>query len=183
MAAEPLATPEPANRLAPQARLAWALSWALGCAVALVARQMAADPLPDGAATAILWLLVAALVIGTPLVSALRYRRWRWEVREREIDLQSGVLILRRTLIPMARVQHVTTQRGLVGQALGLASVTIHTAAGSHEIPMLRDADAAGLRERIATLARVDEEQDAPAQVETPDAEPQAAEAAEPDRG
>ena len=86
----------------------------------------------------------------------LRWRRWRWEVREHEIDLQRGILVVRRTLIPMARVQHVETERGLIGQALGLSTVEIHTAAGSHEIPLLRDGDAGAIRARIAELARTD---------------------------
>jgi uncharacterized membrane protein YdbT with pleckstrin-like domain len=63
---------------------------------------------------------------------------------------------VRRTLIPMARVQHVETERGLIGQALGLSTVEIHTAAGSHEIPLLRDGDAGTIRARIAELARTD---------------------------
>jgi len=90
-------------------------------------------------------------------VPELRWRRWRWEVREHEIDLQRGIIVVRRTLIPMARVQHVETERGLIGQALGLATVEIHTAAGSHEIPLLTDFDAGMLRSRIAELARTDD--------------------------
>jgi len=97
-----------------------------------------------------------ALLAGTALVPELRWRRWRWEVREHEIDLQRGILVVRRTLIPMARVQHVETERGLIGQALGLSTVEIHTAAGSHEIPLLRDYDAGVIRARIAELARTD---------------------------
>ena len=86
------------------------------------------------------------------MVPELRWRRWRWEVREHEIDLQRGILVVRRTLIPMARVQHVETERGLIGQVLGLSTVEIHTAAGSHEIPLLRDGDAGAIRARIAEL-------------------------------
>ena len=93
---------------------------------------------------------------GTAVVPELRWRRWRWEVREHEIDLQRGILVVRRTLIPMARVQHVETERGVIGQALGLSTVEIHTAAGSHEIPLLRDGDA-GRSARIAELARTDD--------------------------
>jgi membrane protein YdbS with pleckstrin-like domain len=94
------------------------------------------------------------LLAGGAVVPGLRYRRWRWEVREHEIDLQRGVLIQRRTLIPMERVQHVETERSIIGQALDLATVKIHTAAGSHEIPLLAEYDAGRLRARIAELAR-----------------------------
>ncbi len=148
--------PEPSQRLAPQARWAWRLSWAGGCLVALVVVGTMADRLP-GEWQAIGMVAVAvALLAGTPVVPELRWRRWRWEVREHEIDLQRGVLVVRRTLIPMARVQHVETERGPIGQALGLSTVEIHTAAGSHEIPLLRDLDAGAIRARIAELARTD---------------------------
>jgi membrane protein YdbS with pleckstrin-like domain len=148
--------PEPAQRLAPQARWAWRATWFLGCCAALIVLGMARDALPAPWATIALALVLVALVVGTPLVPELRWRRWRWEVREHEIDLQRGILVVRRTLIPMARVQHVETERGVIGQALGLSTVEIHTAAGSHEIPLLRDGDAGVIRTRIAELARTD---------------------------
>jgi membrane protein YdbS with pleckstrin-like domain len=150
------AIPEPAQRLAPQARWAWRLSWAGTCVVAMVVLGTGGGALPDPWQTVGMVALAVALVIGTPLVPELRWRRWRWEVREHEIDLQRGVLVVRRTLIPMARVQHVETERGVIGQALGLSTVEIHTAAGSHEIPLLRDFDAGAIRSRIAELARTD---------------------------
>jgi membrane protein YdbS with pleckstrin-like domain len=53
-------------------------------------------------------------------------------------------------------VQHVETERGVIGQVLGLSTVEIHTAAGSHAIPLLADYDAGQLRARIAELARTD---------------------------
>ena len=148
---------EPAQRLAPQARWAWRLSWAGSCLVALVVLWTAGDELPGPLRGAGLALLGVGLVAGTIVVPELRWRRWRWEVREHEIDLQRGILVVRRTLIPMARVQHVETERGLIGQALGLSTVEIHTAAGSHAIPLLRDGDAGTIRARIAELARTDD--------------------------
>jgi membrane protein YdbS with pleckstrin-like domain len=149
--------PEPAQRLAPAARWAWRLSWAGGCVVAMVVLAMAGRGLPGSWQTAGMIVLAVALLAGTPLVPELRWRRWRWEVREHEIDLQRGIVVVRRTLIPMARVQHVETERGLIGQALGLSTVEIHTAAGSHSIPLLRDLDAGAIRGRIAELARTDD--------------------------
>jgi uncharacterized protein len=148
---------EPAQRLAPQARWAWRLSWAASCLGALVVFGLAAGELPGPWYGIGMAALGVALVVGTIVVPELRWRRWRWEVREHEIDLLRGILVVRRTLIPMARVQHVETERGLIGQALGLATVEIHTAAGSHEIPLLRDYDAGMMRARIAELARTDD--------------------------
>ena len=148
---------EPAQRLAPQARWAWRLSWAASCLAALLVFGTAARDLPGPWYGIGMGVLVLALVAGTIVVPELRWRRWRWEVREHEIDLLRGIVVVRRTLIPMARVQHVETERGPIGQALGLATVEIHTAAGSHAIPLLRDYDAGMMRARIAELARTDD--------------------------
>lgn len=156
----PDALPEPTRHLAPKARWVWRAYWALGCLVALV---LARSGDPGEPWDTLAWALpLAALAIGTPVVPDLRWRRWRWEVREHEIDLLRGVLVVRRTLVPMARVQHVETDRGVLEQTLGLASVEIHTAAGSHKIPLLTDYDAGLLRARIAELARTTDDADRP---------------------
>jgi membrane protein YdbS with pleckstrin-like domain len=106
-----------------------------------------------GWAVAVLIGLVAVLA-----VPALRWRRWRWEVREHEIDIRHGTIAVTRTLVPMLRVQHVDTKRDLLQQALGLATVVFHTAAGANEIPALTVAEAGQVRDRIAELARTADE-------------------------
>jgi uncharacterized protein len=152
--ASPPDVPEPAQRLAPAARWAWRASWIGGCIGAALVLGAANAAIPEGWSGPLLIALAVVLVGGAVVVPELRWRRWRWEVREHVIDLQRGVLVLRRTLIPMERVQHVETERGIIGQALDLATVKIHTAAGSHEIPLLTEGDAARLRLQIAELAR-----------------------------
>jgi uncharacterized protein len=91
-------------------------------------------------------------------VPELRWRRWRWDVNPDVIDIRHGTLTIRRTLIPMLRVQHVETTRGVLEQTFELATVEIHTAAGSHTIPLLGLADAGEVRDRIADLARTADE-------------------------
>ncbi len=53
----------------------------------------------------------------------LRWRTWRYEVRDEEIDLLRGALVVTRTLVPMTRVQHVDTQRNPVADLFDLRSV------------------------------------------------------------
>lgn len=86
------------------------------------------------------------------------WERWRYEISEHEIDLCYGLWIRKRTIIPMVRVQHVDTKQGPLMNRFGLASVTISTAAGSHEIPALKEEVADELRDHISILARVVEE-------------------------
>ena len=109
-----------------------------------------------GAVWMLLPLVVAIVAIG--VVPELRWARWRYEVRDEEIDLRHGTVRITRTLVPMLRVQHVDTTQGPLDQALGLATVVVHTAAGTTTIPALDEGHAARLRDRIAALARTADE-------------------------
>ena len=145
--------------LAPAARLFWTLT-AFGQALVflLVAGTLAARLLPDGLRVPGLALGAMAAVIHVVVLPRLRWRRWRYEVREQEIDLRRGVFTVRRTLVPMNRVQHVDTRRTVVSEMFGLASVVFHTAAGAIEIPALGEAQAAEIRDRIADLSSAAED-------------------------
>ena len=101
-------------------------------------------------------IIVAYVIIG--VIPNIRYKRWRYEVNEQEIDIQHGIVVVKRTLVPMVRVQHVDTKQGPILRHYDLATVTISTAATTHEIPALSMADAGKLRDRIAELARVVDE-------------------------
>jgi uncharacterized protein len=151
----------PERRLSPLARWVWAASQAGGWAVVLalgVVLAMSVDELAPWA-----WLVpLALLILCTALVPPLRWARWRWDVRDEGIDIQSGAVTVRRTLVPWLRVQHVDTRRGVLEQSFGLATVVVHTAAGSHTIPLLPQAEAESLRERIAGLARAGDAEAAP---------------------
>lgn len=101
-------------------------------------------------------LLIAYLLIY--LFPKVRWMRWRYEVREQEIELQHGLFVVKRTLVPMVRVQHVDTEQGPILRKYDLASITISTAATNHTIPALVTAEADELRGRISVLARVAED-------------------------
>lgn len=98
-----------------------------------------------------------AIYVFIILIPTLRYKRWRYEIFEQEIYIQHGILIVKRTLIPMIRVQHVDTEQGPILKKYDLATVSISTAATTHYIPALNGADAEDLRDKISTLARVDD--------------------------
>ena len=149
-------TPEPSHRLAPSARWLWRFQGLLATAMVLALTSAAQSELPGGRAWMLLPILV--LAIGAGLVPELRWRRWRYEVRDEEIDLLHGTVRLTRTLVPMLRVQHVDTTRGPLDQLLGLSTVVVHTAAGTTTIPALEEYDAGMLRDRIAALARTADE-------------------------
>lgn len=92
------------------------------------------------------------------IIPTLRWKRWRYEVREQEIELQHGIWIIKRTLVPMVRVQHVDTLQGPILRKYQLATIEITTAATKHEIPAVNMEEAEELRHAISRLARVAED-------------------------
>jgi uncharacterized protein len=151
-------TPEPTRRLPPRARTLWRLETGIGWGLATIAGVALSFALPSPWSTLVWALPLAGLPVAVLVWPELRWRRWRYEVREHEIDLRHGALTVVRTLVPMQRVQHVDTRRGALEQLLGLATVVFHTAAGANGIPALEAAEAALVRDRIALLTRTDDE-------------------------
>jgi membrane protein YdbS with pleckstrin-like domain len=128
----------------------------IGCVIG--GSALAASDAPGVLAWLAWALAVGVVAVGGVALPLVRWRTWRYEVRDEEIDLLRGAVVVRRTLIPMTRVQHVDTQRTPLSDLFELRSVTVHTAAGSHAIPALRPGDAAAIRDRIALLAREPDE-------------------------
>jgi uncharacterized protein len=158
-AGPPTETPEPTRPLARRARRMWRLE-GVAAALAVAAVALVITLAGGGTAAGLAWAAAALVaLLGAGAAPELRWRRWRWEVREAEVDIRHGTLVVTRTLVPMLRVQHVDTRRGLLEQWLGLATVVFHTAAGANKIPALDVAEAGRVRDRIAELARhVDDE-------------------------
>lgn len=67
-------------------------------------------------------------------------------IRDQEIELEHGVWIRKRTLIPLRCVQHVDVKQGPLARKYKLASLYIYTAAMAHEIPFLDEQAAEKLR-------------------------------------
>ena len=109
-----------------------------------------------GIVAIIFFLLTASIVIF--LVPHLRWKHWRYEVREQEIEIQRGIFVIKSTLVPMVRVQHVDTEQGPLLRKYNLATVTISTAATVHGIPALDVEEAEEMRHAISRLARVADE-------------------------
>ena len=140
----------PSRRLAGNARWVWRLRQAFFWGIATIAVLIIAPKLDLPGSLALIPLGV--LVVAVTVAPVLRWRAWRWDVRPEAIEIRRGVLVIRHTVVPMVRVQHVDTTSGLLEQAFDLYSVEIHTAAGSHTIPLLETRDADELRRRIEDL-------------------------------
>jgi len=152
--------PDPAERIDARAVTVWRIgglmeAFVLAIVAGVAAGLTAADIAPPWVAPVAGAVALLNAVVSVVIVPRVRWLRWRYEVSESEVYLLHGLIIRKRTLIPMTRVQHVDTKAGPLLRAFGLSSVTVATAGGEHEIPALADAVADRLRDRIAVLARV----------------------------
>jgi membrane protein YdbS with pleckstrin-like domain len=153
--------PDPTHTLGSEARAYWTFSGLLTAIPLVVGGLVVSDALGDADGApgwlrpALLALAVAAAAIVVLVVPQVRWRRWRYAVRDEELDLRHGTFAVVRTIVPVVRIQHVDTQRTVLSQMFGLAALTVHTAAGATSIPALPEREAAAIRDRIARLARV----------------------------
>lgn len=159
------ATPETAagvelRRLDPRVRLLWWGSGALGVlpavVAALVADRILVLPFGEGwAGPGVAALLVLVAAVGP----VLRYRRWRWALREHDLWIRRGTIAVRTSVIPLTRLQFVDTRQGPVMRLLGLAELVVHTAAPgtSGVLSGLDQREAFHLREQLAGLAGTDD--------------------------
>ena len=155
---------EPAERLDPRAITVWRITGTLNMLPLLVGAGFAALALSPfgggslffGALPVLAVLALSAAVVG--VVPGLRWRRWRYEIRPDEVDLQRGIFWISRTLVPLARIQHVDTRQGPLQRRFGLSTVVFYTAAGPNQIPELSTLVAERVRDRIAELTREQDE-------------------------
>ena len=156
----------PANQLNPKIKNVWRINDAIWLTVVFlccfVPFAIAAAVEPEGwmfvVLAAVAALYVAGMVVWLVVLPPIRFMRWRYELSDDYLDIARGIIWRKRFVIPFIRVQNTDTRQGPILRAFGLASVTVATAAGEHEIPGLAFEEADELRDRIAEQARLAQE-------------------------
>lgn len=102
--------------------------------------------LPGGLATVATFLVLVGFAVWRTVT---RYRNWSWELTERELVIDRGVIFKLTRIVPRVRVQHVDISSGPLDRFFGLRQVSIYTA-GTREA----DASIPGLTETRAEELR-----------------------------
>lgn len=155
---------EPQHRLPQTAIKAWRISsmvwalilWSVTGFLVFLTLQGEGPPWWVNIITGIFALIIT--ISGATVLPTLRWKRWRYQIDEHEVDLRRGIFVIKRTLIPVKRIQHVDTRQGPILRNYGLSSVAITTAATTHEIPALDDETADQVRNQISNFARLAQE-------------------------
>jgi len=144
---------EPSNRLPIATRTMW---WgeSIGTCVVLVGAMLALSANVAWFPLALALAVIAAAILYTAAAPIVRYRHWRWDLHEEDLDLLHGAWRVIRTIVPVTRIQHVSVERTGWTDLFGLVRLHVHTAAGKTTIPGLEQPQADDLRDRILAKLR-----------------------------
>jgi membrane protein YdbS with pleckstrin-like domain len=98
---------------------------------------------------------VVLLIIGMVILPPIRYRVFWYAISPTEIDVQHGAIFIKRSVVPMHRVQSLRTERGPMADHYRMTNLKIRTAAGSVNLSGLGRTEADDLCDRISRLADV----------------------------
>ena len=104
---------------------------------------------------AILALISAIWLIG--LRPAYIYKNTRYDLNEDFLQLKTGAFFEEHELVPMTKIQSVTTHQGPILRKFNLYSVEVETMGTSHTIKGLTKDLAFDLRNQIARFAKIRE--------------------------
>ena len=110
--------------------------------------------LPFGILTGIAVLIGLYIIIRVPLA---RYNARGYQISRDRLRVVRGVLWHSDTIVPFGRIQHIDVDQGPIERALGIATLTLHTA-GSHNasvrLPGLGHELAVEMREEIRSFIK-----------------------------
>jgi uncharacterized membrane protein YdbT with pleckstrin-like domain len=133
----------------------------LSVAVLVLAAALVAEVLiPSGSASAVIRLVVAAVAILAVMlwliVPVLRWRTTTYELTTRRMRVRSGIITRHGRDIPLARINDVSFEKGLLDRLLGSGRLVVESA-GEHGQILLNDIPRVEFAQ--ATLFRLVEEE------------------------
>ncbi|MGD6819125.1 PH domain-containing protein [Metabacillus sp. 113a] len=103
-------------------------------------------------------LMAISAVFSIAVEPVYLQRTWRYEIDEEFIQLKHGRITQKHILIPMTKVEVVSTSQGPFLRKYGLYDVNIGAVNSSHTIPSIEKEEALKLRNQIAIYAKVGEQ-------------------------
>ena len=110
---------------------------------------------PWWARWSVVGVFVAVIAACMIILPPIRYRVFWYAISSTEIDVQSGIIFTKRSLVPMHRVQTLRSERGPIADHYRMTTLKIRTAAGSVSLSRLDRAEADELCERIGRMTNL----------------------------
>jgi membrane protein YdbS with pleckstrin-like domain len=100
----------------------------------------------------IVGVVVAVIATCMIILPPIRYRVFWYAISSTEIDIQNGIIFIKRSVVPMRRVQSLRSDCGPLADHYRMTNLKIRTAAGSVSLSGLDRGEADELCEQIGRL-------------------------------
>jgi uncharacterized protein len=154
------------NQLSPQVKMLWSLSYMFRTVIFTVmvfaGELLFLEPITDflGLPFAVLSFIVLFIGVVLSIIwPMLRYNKWGFDVREKELFIQRGVITHVRTVAPFTRIQHLDVAQNPFERMMDLATLVIYTAGtrgADVTIPGLPKGYAEALRDQLKNITGED---------------------------
>lgn len=81
----------------------------------------------------------------------IEYRQWKYLITDDKVEIRHGLFFITTSVIPVVRIQHITSSSGPINRKLGLVKLTIFTASGSFDIEGLTNETADTISNNLKT--------------------------------
>lgn len=146
------------HRLSPRVVAYWRWRWLMSLVPSLLLLAALAIVFPWGAwwlRWSLFTLLVVIGIAAIVVLPPIRFRVFWYAISPTEIDIQHGIIFIKRSVIPMHRVQNLRAERGPIADYYRMATLRISTAADTLSVSGLGRAEADAVCTRISQLADV----------------------------
>ena len=93
--------------------------------------------------------ILSYMILGLFLYPAIEYRQWGYIISDDRIEIRHGIFLIKITVIPIVRVQHITISQGPINRRLGISTINVHTASGVFGIEGISSEDASAMAEML----------------------------------
>lgn len=94
-------------------------------------------------------LLTVFSAIGMIILPEIEYKQWGYLVEEDKVVIRHGIFFIKKTIIPIIRIQNITVSQGPINRRLGLYAVELALASGSFSIEGLDKETADSISENL----------------------------------
>lgn len=100
-------------------------------------------------------LLIGSMILDCFIYPIIEYKQWGYCITDDKVEFQEGVFTIKKTIIPIVRIQHIKVNQGPINRIFKLADVEIVTAGGEHKIPNIEIERAEEISEYLKTKIRI----------------------------
>ncbi len=93
--------------------------------------------------------ILSYMLVTLYLFPTIEYRQWGYIISDDRIEIRHGIFLIKITVIPIVRIQHITISQGPINRRLGISTINVHTASGVFGIEGISSADASTMADML----------------------------------